>query len=96
MSRAGIEGLVNAARSNQDLVSQIKAATSNQELAALASRHGFDVSAAEWQALRDMKEPPGPGELSEGDLSQVSGGVTEFLYWMGKAMYQNVASWWRS
>ena len=95
MSRAGIEGLINATRSNHDLVSQIRAATSNQELVALASRHGFDVSAAEWQALRDLKDRPGPGEMSEADLSQVSGGITEFLSWMADAAYQNVVSWWR-
>lgn len=88
MSREAIERLVESTESNARLLAQLRAAQTPEEKAAIASSHGFDVSAAEWKALRDMKEPPAAGEVSDQELEGVSGGIIEFLEWMGGAMYQ--------
>ena len=90
MSVEAIERLIETAESNHGLLAQIRAARSPEEKAAVASSQGFDVSAAEFKALRDMKEPSPAGELSDQDLDGVAGGITDFLEYMAKGMYYKV------
>ena len=77
MSQQAIIKLAKLAQSDEALLGELHAATTDEEKAAVAANHGCDVRAEELATLRGLTKKDAGEELSDAELELVSGGALE-------------------
>jgi predicted ribosomally synthesized peptide with nif11-like leader len=92
MSQHAMMNLIQMAEGDKALLKELQEADSLKEQAAVASRHGCDVTVEELVALRALAKKNAGEELTDAELEFVSGGsiwgsIKSAAKWVYKHVY---------